>query len=58
MMWLKACPRCHGDLAKQTDELGETFVGCLQCGYVRYLPVTVAKPVAARRHPPIKRRAA
>ncbi len=31
MYWLKACPRCHGDL-QRVRELGETYVSCLQCG--------------------------
>ena len=36
MVWLKACPRCAGDLALHGDEDGPTRV-CLQCGYVQYL---------------------
>jgi len=31
MYWLKACPRCHGDL-RDTHDIGETYVSCLQCG--------------------------
>ena len=34
--WLKACPRCSGDLALRGDEDGPTRV-CLQCGYVQYV---------------------
>jgi hypothetical protein len=33
MLWLKACPRCHGDLALAEDMYGR-FVSCLQCGYI------------------------
>jgi hypothetical protein len=33
MMWLKACPRCRGDLIRQYD-LDGPYVGCLQCGHV------------------------
>lgn len=33
MMWLKACPRCHGDLLRQSDIYGP-YVGCLQCGHI------------------------
>ncbi len=29
--WLKACPRCHGDLALKQDVLG-SYVECMQCG--------------------------
>ena len=33
MMWLKACPRCHGDLLRQSDNYGP-YVGCLQGGHI------------------------
>jgi len=33
MMWLKACPRCHGDLTAEEDIYGN-YVSCLQCGHV------------------------
>ena len=33
MLYLKACPRCHGDLLLQEVVLGETELNCLQCGY-------------------------
>ncbi len=32
MFWLKACPRCHGDLYNNTDEYG-SYVACLQCSH-------------------------
>jgi hypothetical protein len=31
MMWLKACPRCLGDLISESDFYG-SYVVCLQCG--------------------------
>lgn len=31
MMWLKACPRCGGDLFMDSDYYGH-FVCCIQCG--------------------------
>ena len=31
MFWLKACPRCHGDLYLEEDIFG-SYVACLQCG--------------------------
>jgi hypothetical protein len=31
MIWPKACPHCHGDLARDFD-LDGPFVGCIQCG--------------------------
>lgn len=33
MYWLKACPRCHGDLHAEKDYFGD-YVACIQCGYV------------------------
>jgi len=33
MYWLKACPRCRGDLREEKDIHG-LFVTCIQCGYM------------------------
>lgn len=33
MMWLKACPRCRGDLFLDGDAYGQ-FVSCIQCGHM------------------------
>jgi tRNA(Ile2) C34 agmatinyltransferase TiaS len=33
MYWLKACPRCNGDLHEIKD-VGETYVSCIQCGRI------------------------
>lgn len=35
MLWLKTCPRCHGDLTEGQDLYGP-FIACIQCGH--YLP--------------------
>ena len=32
MLWLKGCPRCHGDLFLERD-IGASYVVCIQCGY-------------------------
>lgn len=32
MYWLRACPRCHGDLCTGDDVYGP-YITCLQCGY-------------------------
>jgi hypothetical protein len=43
MFWLKACPRCCGDLTEQVDAFGRyarcvvcdfTYVGCTSVGYI------------------------
>ncbi len=38
MMWLKACPRCRGDLYDEPgigpQSAGTYSVTCLQCGYM------------------------
>ena len=31
MLWLRACPRCHGDLFVDSDYHG-LFASCIQCG--------------------------
>ncbi len=31
MLWLKGCPRCHGDLLETTD-VDDSYVACIQCG--------------------------
>jgi hypothetical protein len=36
MVWLKACPRCRGDLFLDNDHYGK-FKLCVQCGYSRDL---------------------
>ena len=32
MIWLKSCPRCHGDLFDNTDIYG-SYIDCFQCGH-------------------------
>lgn len=32
MMWLKGCPKCHGDLYDNRDHYGR-YVTCMQCGH-------------------------
>ncbi len=51
MMFLKACPRCRGDLVLEEDMYGR-YIACLQCGFIRditdnYEPI-VGKPEPVR----------
>ncbi|MFQ5933616.1 MAG: hypothetical protein ACE5KI_03125 [Dehalococcoidia bacterium] len=46
VMWLKACPRCGGDLTAERDFYG-SYISCLACGY--YL--TEAEEVVLRYEP-------
>ena len=39
MVWLKACPKCKGDLFLDEDHYGK-FKSCVQCGYIRDLVET------------------
>ena len=32
MFRFKSCPRCHGDLYRDSDIYG-TYIACLQCGH-------------------------
>ena len=34
MLFLKACPKCHGDMYVNRDVYGK-FIECLQCGLLR-----------------------
>ena len=34
MVFLKACPKCKGDLAMASDIYGD-FLECLQCGLIK-----------------------
>ena len=55
--WLKACPKCGGDL-EVVEEIFETYVGCLQCGLEltlvqeKVLRMRGRVPVAPRAHAP------
>ncbi len=59
MFWLKQCPKCHGDLAQESDQYGR-YIGCMQCGHtltaqaeavLLRLPVsrTMPQPMTARQ---------
>jgi hypothetical protein len=44
MVWLKACPRCKGDLFLDEDHYGK-YKSCIQCGYIKDLTdVPIAMP--------------
>lgn len=66
MMWLKACPRCRGDIYLEKD-IFESYMKCLQCGHVlrelerlrATLPAASARPAtSAATEPAPGRRAA
>ena len=42
MMYLKQCPKCHGDLVLGEDIHGQ-YISCIQCGYLRDLPEMVGQ---------------
>ncbi len=50
-MWLKACPRCQGDLYPDAD-LSGAYLQCLQCGYTVYEPEQVLR--RRRPRPPVR----
>ncbi len=60
MLYLKACPRCHGDMISSQTDPGERV--CLQCGYIAYpappLPfVSERRPTARGKRPKVRRAA-
>ena len=32
MFWFKSCPKCHGDLHRDSDTFG-TYIACMQCSH-------------------------
>ena len=54
MFWLKACPRCQGDLHEIRD-VGDEYISCLQCGKIltaeQELTLTRRLSQAAARRP-------
>lgn len=50
MIYLKGCPRCHGDLYLDRDSNGP-FRQCLQCGYIK--DIILAPAVATRQAVPV-----
>ncbi len=48
MVWLKACPKCQGDLFLDQDHYGK-FKTCVQCGYLREV---IEASVQAAQTPP------
>ncbi|MCH8801230.1 MAG: hypothetical protein IH963_10005 [Chloroflexi bacterium] len=45
MMYLKECPKCHGDLVAGGDRYGE-YLSCIQCGYMRDVPAEALRKPA------------
>ena len=48
VVYLKGCPRCHGDMHLDGDAYGR-YLQCLQCGYLRDIAGGVAAVAAPRR---------
>ena len=49
MFWLRACPRCQGDLYLERSEYeGEELYG-MQCGFRWFGPMDALMPVASAR---------
>lgn len=43
MLYLKSCPRCHGDIHLDSDRFGK-YAKCLQCGFTRDFPANWNPP--------------
>ncbi len=50
MFWIKACPRCSGDLYVDNDQYG-SFVSCLQCGLNREVCSQPGEPLLMASEP-------
>jgi len=47
MMYLRECPKCHGDLNAGEDIHGK-YVSCMQCGYLKDVPLEDSHPLAEK----------
>ena len=47
MMYLRGCPKCHGDLNAGEDIHGK-YVSCMQCGYLKDVPSEDSHPLAEK----------
>ncbi len=54
MIYLRACPKCHGDMYLEKDGYG-AYRLCLQCGLTRDLVAPVAAATAAPVFAPARR---
>lgn len=48
MLYLKACPRCHGDMHPESDRWGEWLV-CMNCGHEQAILLTPPFGLPVRR---------
>jgi len=48
MLRIKGCPRCKGDIKKNSDTYG-SYLECLQCGHMIYLSNRPINTVARQR---------
>ena len=49
MIKFKFCPKCRGDLYLAEDIFGK-YLSCLQCGYLKDLPLVEQQPAPAQMH--------
>lgn len=49
MLHPKACPRCSGDLSL-VEDIGDSYLSCLQCGFVSYQLPSTQPPASLTRH--------
>ena len=49
MLHPKACPRCSGDLSL-VEDIGDSYLSCLQCGFVSYQLPAPQATAPQRRH--------
>ena len=50
MFYLKACPRCHGDVYLRSD-LDGWYLCCIQCAYIEDAEDPQSRPRAKRAAP-------
>ena len=54
MMYLKGCPKCHGDLFEEKDHFGK-YTSCAQCGFSKEVATASALLAVMQEVPSAKR---
>ncbi len=52
MFHLKGCPKCHGDLYLEGNELEDQEMCCVQCGFRKFVtPLALTIPYQLTKNP-------
>jgi hypothetical protein len=49
MLYLKACPRCPGDLETREDSQAGMSLNCMQCGFEKFIDSSIVANLTGTR---------